>query len=300
MSASVPARAKLVRYFHDEKATFWAVENEDGLRYGEGFHGNGGLHFRWRKLADGRTQYTAIFDAEGRDMIPSGDGVLHQYLGTSGEDEQWIICGIRQGFMHGEWRLMDGRMLARRLNYVDGVEQRPDRSDTRLVDAINEDKFISVDECRALIEAGASMDNEDAEGMSPLHRAVWHLREDLVDFLLDQGALPRTKYRGMDPLHHAAMLGHQPLCQRFLDFGFDINARGPDFMTPLACAALIGYEDLCVWLIAVGADPLIPAKKRSQLPSVIAAESGFPALAERLQRLEEKARTEKVGRKRKK
>ena len=63
------------------------------------------------------------------------------------------------------------------------------------------------DVCRLLIEAGASIESQNAFGNTPLHAAVRAGRIEMVRLLLNHGADPNAiNHRGSTPLHICAVL----------------------------------------------------------------------------------------------
>ena len=56
----------------------------------------------------------------------------------------------------------------------------------KLVSALSlESRDIDISEVRYLIIDGAQLDRVDCKRYTPLHLAVWHGREDLVELLLN-------------------------------------------------------------------------------------------------------------------
>ena len=92
----------------------------------------------------------------------------------------------------------------------------------------------SLDEIRSLLAAGARIDSPDAEGRTPLMRAIeWHC--EAARLLLEQGAdLEATDHRGMTPLMHAAQNGHLETLTMLVEAGADLGRTDNSGNTALA------------------------------------------------------------------
>ncbi|KAI8482878.1 hypothetical protein Bbelb_394130 [Branchiostoma belcheri] len=76
-----------------------------------------------------------------------------------------------------------------------------------------------------LINAGAEVDSQDEVGCSPLHRAVWYNKFDVVQALLSKYAADKDKknLEGYTPLHLAAKAGHLEILKILLKTGVDLD-----------------------------------------------------------------------------
>ena len=112
-----------------------------------------------------------------------------------------------------------------------------------------------ADVVRCLIEAGASVDVQDHMGLSPLMDACTWGRAEIVEILLQAGAnLELVDTCRETALHKAAWRG-KPECVRLtLDAGANPNVCDR-YATPLMDASVQGYQDSVAMLLAAGADP---------------------------------------------
>ncbi|XP_035679062.1 malignant fibrous histiocytoma-amplified sequence 1 homolog [Branchiostoma floridae] len=76
-----------------------------------------------------------------------------------------------------------------------------------------------------LINAGAQVDSEDEVGCSPLHRAVWYNKFDVVQALLSKYGADKNKqnWEGYTPLHLAAKAGHLEILNLLLKTGVNLD-----------------------------------------------------------------------------
>ncbi|HEX7081526.1 MAG TPA: ankyrin repeat domain-containing protein [Gammaproteobacteria bacterium] len=136
---------------------------------------------------------------------------------------------------------------------------------------------------RALLEAGAALDEAQADGTTALHVAA--LRDDLeiADLLLAAGAdvHAATRY-GVTPLALAAANGSAPMLRRLLEAGADPNETSREGQTALMSAALNGRIEALDVLIAHGADVNAVEPFRGQTALMWAAGAGQAAAVERL------------------
>ena len=129
------------------------------------------------------------------------------------------------------------------------------------------------------MELGASVEAPNLHGIRPLMKAVQLGNKTLVELLLGQGAFVGSilvAQEPITPLHVAAQLESDVICQLILREGADVNAR--DFLqqTPLHKAAQGRRLSVASSLISAGADieardleqrtPLYYAVARNSIP----------------------------------
>ena len=138
---------------------------------------------------------------------------------------------------------------------------------------------------RKLEREPAALGERDENGLSPVMRALYEARPDIVEVLLDKGAeldlfeaaalgrtelvgklVGRSKRRagayssdGFTPLHLAAFFGHADAVVLLLDRGAEIDARSKNTrlrsVTPLHSAAAGHRTEAALLLLDRGADP---------------------------------------------
>jgi len=133
---------------------------------------------------------------------------------------------------------------------------------------------------RALIEAKASLDLTNAEGLTALGSAISKKNIAITKMLLDAGAAMDAG-AGASPLLLAAQKGNIPLVDLLLRHGADIAARDQAGNDALLCAAFRGHIDLYDYLAARG---MLPNTRNTQGMSalMLAAEGRRIAMLGRL------------------
>ena len=104
---------------------------------------------------------------------------------------------------------------------------------------------------RLLIEKGADVNTRDAEGASPLDDAVWDGNLDAAALLIAHGARldePDTQ-TGATPINEAAFRGHTELVRYLLLFHPDVTAADHRGRTPLENAIRMGKEECALLLL---------------------------------------------------
>jgi ankyrin repeat protein len=101
-----------------------------------------------------------------------------------------------------------------------------------------------------------------ADGFSALHLAAFTGHSDIVQFLLERGAVPIAPSRNhmaVHPLHSAAAGGHQAAAELLLSYGAQPNARQHGGWTAVHSSAASGDASLTSLLMTHGADPTLKA-----------------------------------------
>ena len=108
---------------------------------------------------------------------------------------------------------------------------------------------------RAMIAAGANVNQAQADGTTPLHWAVYRVDRELALTLLKKGARINARNRyGSTPLTEAVRVANPELVGILLEAGADANAGNEDGQTPLMLAARTGNVAVAELLVRHGAD----------------------------------------------
>lgn len=104
----------------------------------------------------------------------------------------------------------------------------------RMFAAVHQDDLHAF---RAALEAGANLNDQDDNGLAPIHLTT-KLRSDLVfDELLARNAdVNAISRQGVSALHTAAFNGDMPKVRTLVEHGADIEARNRQDRTPLDLA----------------------------------------------------------------
>ena len=140
----------------------------------------------------------------------------------------------------------------------------------------------SIEMTRLLLEAGADIDGEAANGASPLVIASHSGHSELARFLLQRGADPNAMGAGYNALHAAILRGDQPLVKALLKQGANPDVRikkatpvqraSEDWVlrthhigaTPYWLAAYFREPQIMQTLVDWGANPLLTNKEQFQ------------------------------------
>ena len=158
--------------------------------------------------------------------------------------------------------LADGEVVARCAGAVTQGVGDP-RLDSALHTAAGHARDPGV--IHALLQAGAPLDGRDAEGYTPLHRALATGKPAVIRALLEAGADVgrRVKVYEADfswdpkawtPLHLAARNPDAGAVALILEAGGDVNARVEGYETPLHVAATNENPEVATLLLRAGAD----------------------------------------------
>lgn len=115
----------------------------------------------------------------------------------------------------------------------------------------------------------------DPDGYTPLHRACYNNRLDVVKYLIENNAnVCAPTVDGWHPIHCASQWGHVQVVKVLLSSGADINARTNGQLTPLILAAsrpknralieyLLFHDDVDVWAKNEAGDTAFDISKRN-------------------------------------
>jgi len=111
-----------------------------------------------------------------------------------------------------------------------------------------------LDMMRLLIEKGADVNVRDAEGASPLDDAVWNGNLDAAAVLIAHGARLNEPdaQTGATPVNEAAFRGHTELIRYLLLFHPDVTTADNRGRTPIENAVRMGKEESALLLLEAG------------------------------------------------
>lgn len=115
----------------------------------------------------------------------------------------------------------------------------------------------NIETVKLLVERGADIRARSFEGGSALLVAIEQKRDDVVEYLLSQGADPNDKISvepGLTALCMAAQRGYLRILKALLKAGADTEKRAGDGSTALVNAAFKGHDDVVRELILAGAN----------------------------------------------
>jgi hypothetical protein len=129
---------------------------------------------------------------------------------------------------------------------------------------------------KELEEYPEDLDENGRDGFTPLQLACYFGHEEIVAFLLNQGAdvnLVAQNNTQIQAIHAAAASGNLNNLRQLLEHGAHVNGRQQNGFTPLHTAADSNNPDLAQLLIEFGANPNL-ANDSGQTPANLASEKG--------------------------
>ncbi|MCP5106099.1 MAG: hypothetical protein GY950_22125, partial [bacterium] len=126
------------------------------------------------------------------------------------------------------------------------------------------------------------LNSKDANGMTPLHFALFTGKKELVDFLIAGGAkVNAADNQGITPLMIAAFFGHKQGAQLLISKGAKLEPAHSNGMTALLFAVSRGRKEVVELLAAKGAS-LKATDKLGSTPLLLAALNGKKEMIELL------------------
>lgn len=120
------------------------------------------------------------------------------------------------------------------------------------------------------------LDENGRDGFTPLQLACFFGHEDIVTFLLAQGANVNAVAQNpmqIQPIHAAAAYGNLSILRQLLEQGADANGRQQNGLTPLHTAAHSNNPQMAQLLLEFGADPSL-TDDSGQTPASLAQAIG--------------------------
>jgi ankyrin repeat protein len=132
-----------------------------------------------------------------------------------------------------------------------------------------------------LVKAGAEVNGDLLQGVTPLALAAAAAGPDIVSRLIELGADPKAVDRpGLSVLAHAAAAGRVQNCALLLAKGSSPNTAGPKEIPPLWAAADGGHFTAARLLLDAGADPAARHPETGQTAADLASARRDAALLE--------------------
>lgn len=170
---------------------------------------------------------------------------------AGGSDRIWIY---RQDFYEG----LDLSAAMPELLSIIGVpaaEQAASHTATPPTSIFDAARAGDLDLVQSLVADGASVDDKNVIGSTPLHVAAQAGQEKVVVWLLDNGAsVDSAEISAWTPLHVAAFYGQMEIAKTLLKHGANLESADHRRQTPLLAAVAGGQAEMVHFLIAQGAN----------------------------------------------
>jgi len=174
----------------------------------------------------------------------------------SGHSTKKFQSQAMEAIQRGDTRKFDKLVQAQKKKYgLFGLSYQDTDGSSLIHSAVSGNSISAV---RILVDAGVNPNLADKQGNTPLHLAISNHNEDMVTYLLNNGADKNAKVvdSQMTPLMVAVTWQAYDIVGRLVEAGVDVNIPDKNKQTPLHKAVNIGDERLVRTLIAHHADIL--------------------------------------------
>ena len=139
-------------------------------------------------------------------------------------------------------------------------------------------RLANFEKMQEIIDQGTDLDAFDAENMSPLFLASWLGEDEVVEFLITNGAnVNLTRSDGVTPIFLSL---NRDMIDTLMSHGANINHTTPAGITPLTSAILRHDIRIAEYLVKMGADVNV-MKLNGRTPLSILNERRNTALGKR-------------------
>lgn len=127
-------------------------------------------------------------------------------------------------------------------------------------DIIKATQYGAIDRVTELVEAGADVNEPDAETVTLLHWASINNRKEIVKYLIGKGADVNAigGELASTPLHWATRQGHLSTVTLLVRAGADPSLRDATGFACIHLAAQSGFTGIVAYLVAKGINPNTP------------------------------------------
>lgn len=142
----------------------------------------------------------------------------------------------------------------------------------------------SIRQVKRFLNKGVDINakEKDSYRNTPLHKAVRHDQQDMIEFLVANGAdIDSEASIGETPLHSAARIGSNKTVTLLIKLGADVNAQDNNGNTPLREAARKGRFEVVEKLVNNGANVNL-SNKGNQTPIFLSVWYGYKDVIELL------------------